>query len=217
MANTYRVTDPQTGRVMRVTGDSPPSEQELQEIFSKFDVVKERTFGEKAKGVFDAAATMATSAMAQPVGGLFGLANLAINQDPKRAAARAIEMRDKLTYQPDEAGQEYLQSLAEAPIIKQIGETSEAAGEYAGRKTLDLTGSPALASIARGSLDTAGAALGAFIPGGIAARQGAGLTDTAKAGARAQVQGAGLKNEDLASGETSQALRSQNRKKIIEP
>lgn len=32
---TYKITDPQSGKVMRVTGDSPPTEQELQQIFSK--------------------------------------------------------------------------------------------------------------------------------------------------------------------------------------
>lgn len=31
---TYRVTDPQSGRTLKLTGDSPPTEQELNEIFS---------------------------------------------------------------------------------------------------------------------------------------------------------------------------------------
>jgi hypothetical protein len=31
---TYKVTDPQTGRTLRLTGDSPPTEQELNEIFA---------------------------------------------------------------------------------------------------------------------------------------------------------------------------------------
>lgn len=31
---TYRVTDPNTGRTLRLTGDSPPTEQELEEIFT---------------------------------------------------------------------------------------------------------------------------------------------------------------------------------------
>jgi hypothetical protein len=33
---TYRVTDPQTGKTLRLTGDSPPTEQELTEIFSQY-------------------------------------------------------------------------------------------------------------------------------------------------------------------------------------
>lgn len=31
---TYKITDPQTGKMIKVTGDSPPSEQELNQIFS---------------------------------------------------------------------------------------------------------------------------------------------------------------------------------------
>lgn len=31
---TYRITDPNTGKTLRITGDSPPTEQELEEIFS---------------------------------------------------------------------------------------------------------------------------------------------------------------------------------------
>lgn len=30
---TYRVTDPETGKTLKITGDSPPTEQELQQIF----------------------------------------------------------------------------------------------------------------------------------------------------------------------------------------
>lgn len=30
----YLVTDPQTGRKLKLTGDSPPTEQELEQIFS---------------------------------------------------------------------------------------------------------------------------------------------------------------------------------------
>lgn len=35
MPQTYRVTDPQTGRTVKLTGDSPPTEAELTEIFAK--------------------------------------------------------------------------------------------------------------------------------------------------------------------------------------
>lgn len=37
MPQTYRVTDPTTGRTVKLTGDSPPTEAELTEIFSKLD------------------------------------------------------------------------------------------------------------------------------------------------------------------------------------
>ena len=32
---TYRVTDPETGRTVRLTGDSPPTEQELEQVFTQ--------------------------------------------------------------------------------------------------------------------------------------------------------------------------------------
>lgn len=213
MANTYKVTDPKTGRTMRLTGDSPPTEQELQEIFSQFEVKQEPSFGERVGGAFDAAATMATGAIAQPVSGVVGLANLALTRDPASAAARVEQVQNRLTYQPSELGQEYLQKIANAPIIKQIGETSQGAGEYAGRKTLDITGSPALAAIASGSIDATGAALGALAPAGIAARQGMKADELAKAGAQAQIQGAKAA-EDLAGSETTKALKSLNMRKI---
>lgn len=38
---TYRITDPTTGRKLKLTGDSPPSEQELNEIFSNLGPAKE--------------------------------------------------------------------------------------------------------------------------------------------------------------------------------
>ena len=95
---TYKVTDPKTGRVMRLTGDSPPTQEELEQIFSQFEVEKERTFGEKVGGAFDAAAAMATGAIAQPVAGLVGLANLAAYQDPERAANRVEQVQNRLTY-----------------------------------------------------------------------------------------------------------------------
>lgn len=35
---TYKVTDPNTGRVVRLTGDSPPTQQELEQVFAQFQV-----------------------------------------------------------------------------------------------------------------------------------------------------------------------------------
>lgn len=34
MPNVYKVTDPTTGRTLRLTGDSPPTEQELEQVFA---------------------------------------------------------------------------------------------------------------------------------------------------------------------------------------
>lgn len=60
---TYRVTDPDTGKVIKLTGDSPPTEEELNEIFSKFKgkvetaqiekptIGQKREYGEVVKGL----------------------------------------------------------------------------------------------------------------------------------------------------------------------
>ena len=37
----YTVTDPQTGRKVTLTGDSPPTEQELEEIFASLPAPKQ--------------------------------------------------------------------------------------------------------------------------------------------------------------------------------
>lgn len=39
---TYKVTDPNTGKTIKLTGDSPPTEQELEEIFSKIGGQKQQ-------------------------------------------------------------------------------------------------------------------------------------------------------------------------------
>lgn len=38
---TFRVTDPNSGRTIRLTGDSPPTQQELEQIFSQFQIEQE--------------------------------------------------------------------------------------------------------------------------------------------------------------------------------
>ena len=121
----------------------------------------DRTLGQKIGGAFDVAATMATGAIAQPVSGIVGLANLAATGNPESAAARQQQVQNRLTFQPGEAGQEYLQNIGNAPIIKQAGEIAQGASEYAGRKTYDITGSPTAAAIASGLPEAAGFALGA--------------------------------------------------------
>jgi soluble P-type ATPase len=44
---TYRVTDPTTGRTLSLSGDSPPTEKELEDIFSEYTVDPERQQLEK--------------------------------------------------------------------------------------------------------------------------------------------------------------------------
>jgi len=98
----YEVTDPSTGRVVELTGDSPPTEQELEQIFASIkqsthqqiasDVPfiqpsgevtfageyrpedNQTTLGEDVIGVGETALTLATGATGGTVGGVAGAA-----------------------------------------------------------------------------------------------------------------------------------------------
>lgn len=161
---TYKVTDPKTGKVMRLTGDSPPRQQELEQIFSQFEVKQERSFGEKAGGVLDAGLTAVTGALAQPVSGLYGLATLATTFDPSRAARSQQQAQEALTTKPGALGQEYLQDVGNLPIIKQAGEIMQSGSQQIGDAAYNVTGSPAVASIAKAAPEAFAAYLGAKTP-----------------------------------------------------
>lgn len=98
---TYKVTDPTTGRTVRLTGDSPPTEQELEEIFAQLQPKQqvnqiqptdasgepslsmyeslaqpkqqpEPSLADKAFGIGEAALTTLSGATTGGVGGLIG-------------------------------------------------------------------------------------------------------------------------------------------------
>ena len=93
--------------------------------------------------VAEPAVTMATGFIAEPVAGLAGLATA--NPD------NVGRVRDALTYAPrTPEGRQGMQNLAEAvspalPFLDAAG----TAGEWAGNRIMDATGSPALATAAR--------------------------------------------------------------------
>lgn len=213
---TYNVTDPRTGKKVRLTGDSPPTEQELEQIFSQFQVEQERTIGEKVGGVIEAGASMASSALAKPVAGIVGLANLAVTQDPANAAKRVTQVEDALTYEPGSVGQEYMQALSTAPVISDIAESMQRGSEFAGQATLDVTGSPLAASIAKAAPEAIATGLGAFVPGGIAARQATKAEGLAQEGARSAVRETSLDEPALVKSTTAETLRSGKLKNIAD-
>jgi len=47
---TYRITDPTSGRTLKLTGDSPPNEQELEQIFSQYGGAKNTMFAPRVGG-----------------------------------------------------------------------------------------------------------------------------------------------------------------------
>lgn len=94
------------------------------------------------------AATLITSAIAEPIAGLAGITQ-AVNPFAKTGAGeRAVAAtREALTFQPrTETGQAGLQAVGEAlePIAEKLGE----AEKFLGDKTFEATGSPALAAAA---------------------------------------------------------------------
>jgi len=142
----FMVTDPQSGRKVRLTGDSPPTDEELEQIFAGLPPI-ERTLGEQALGGLEAAGTIASSVIAEPAAGIAGLATAALTQDPAAAAAVVEGVRESLTFQPrTPAGQENIQVIGEA--IAPVGEALGAAEQALGGATLEATGSPALAALA---------------------------------------------------------------------
>lgn len=167
---TYRVTDPKSGRTVRLTGDSPPTEQELEQIFSQIQqptVERETTFPEKAIGAVEAALSVATGAVSEPIAGLMGLART-ITSGAEEGANRVQEFKQNATYQPrTEAGQQYLQGVAEAPVIKQIGETMQAASQGAGDIAFNTTGSPLAGALASALPEAAMQAVGYKSPSAI--------------------------------------------------
>lgn len=214
---TYKITDQRTGRTLRVKGDRPPTEQELEQIFSQYKVKQDRGLGESIIGAGEVGLAALTGAIAQPLSGLAGLARTAISGP--EAGAQAVERwQQTLGYKPQtEAGQEYAQAIAEAPIISDIAQGMERGAKYAGEQTYELTGSPLAASIAQALPEAGAAALGAYAPGGLAASQARKLDDVAKQGAKAATRQSRVVDEDLlAASETTQALKSGKIKNIAE-
>lgn len=168
---TYKVTDPSTGRTIRLQGDSPPTEQELEQIFSQYQVQKERSIGEKIVGAGEALSQIATGTIAQPIAGLAGIARGINPFAPEGSAAQRVEeVQRSLTYQPQtEAGAEYVRAIGNAPIISDIANVFEKGSQKLGDLTYEATGSPAAAAVAKGVPEAAFAALGAKAPSSTAA------------------------------------------------
>ena len=158
----YEITAPD-GRTMVIEGQRPPTQEEAQQLFAQYKVQQERSAGEVVGGVFDAAATAVTGALAQPISGIAGIAR-ALTQGADAGAARVQEMQERLTYKPSAVGAEYLQNVAELPIIKQAGEIMERGSQQLGDVTYNVTGSPTAAAIAKGLPEAAAAAFGAKAP-----------------------------------------------------
>lgn len=139
---TYLVTDPQTGQKVKLTGDSPPTEQELNSIFASLSQGQptqaeqgERSFGEKALGAAENIGSFVSGAVAEPLAGLAGIgALLPGGQTPTEAIEST---RNSLTYQPrSESGQE--QQQATGKFLQPVAEAIDGAGDFLGDNAFDF-------------------------------------------------------------------------------
>ena len=108
---------------------------------------REAGLGEKILGGLETAGTIASSAIAEPAGGIAGLATGLITQDPAAAEAVRAGVSEQLTYEPrTNQGQKTLQATGEA--LQPIGEALQSAETALGDATLEATDSPAAAALA---------------------------------------------------------------------
>lgn len=116
--------------------------------FNANNTLEDSGIGSTIAGVVEPLATVASSAIAEPVAGLAGIAQSLNPFADAGAGTRAVEAtREALTFQPrTKAGQESLQSVGET--LAPVGEAITTAEDFLGDTTLELTGSPALAAAA---------------------------------------------------------------------
>ncbi len=109
--------------------------------------VEEPGFLDKALGAGEAGLAIASSAIAEPVAGIAGLASSAIQGDLAAGADTVEATRDMFTYEPGSAtGQDYIENVA--GVLEPVAEVIQSAEEGLGDATLEATGSPALATVA---------------------------------------------------------------------
>jgi hypothetical protein len=173
---TYRVTDPNSGKTLRLTGDSPPTEAELEQIFASQQPAQApeqpqgQTFGDlmglalshanvplitpALKGA-EVAAPIVSGAVAEPVAGIAGLgrtvAGRVMGETGEEAGIAGAETvkktREALKMEP---GTEEARGKLEAigAVLEPVGEGMKAVENYLGDFAYDITGSPAAAAAA---------------------------------------------------------------------
>lgn len=121
---------------------------DFDEFSSKIGLGEKTTVKDRVIGGLEAAGTVASSIVAEPVAGLAGIAQSLNPMAEPGAGAKAVEStREALTFQPrTEAGQQSLQTVGET--LKPVGEFISGIEQGLGDSVFEATGSPALASAA---------------------------------------------------------------------
>ena len=120
---TYRVTDSVTGKTLKLTGDSAPTEQELVDIFKSYTPNKKRDFITPAKQTAETVAALVTGGTSWiPAGLSMGLPTIEKHgisfiprsmEELEKRSERALKIQEKLTYQPkDKAAQRAVEIIA---------------------------------------------------------------------------------------------------------
>ena len=146
---TVQVPDGATEQqIMEFVQANYKSEQETGVEDQSTAIEAKSSFGDKALGVAENVGSFITGAVAEPIAGVAGIAQSLNPFAEEGAGAAAVEsVRDALTYEPrTDAGQGQRQAIGEfiEPVAKQLSQ----AEKFLGNKTLELTGSPALAAMA---------------------------------------------------------------------
>jgi hypothetical protein len=125
-----------------------PAQPQTQPAAGPTTPEAQASFGDKALGVAENIGSFVSGAVAEPIAGIAGVAQSLNPFAEEGAGARAVDgVRDALTFEPrTESGQAQRQAIGEfiEPVAKQLSQ----AEKFLGDKTLQVTGSPALAAMA---------------------------------------------------------------------
>ncbi len=98
-------------------------------------------------GVIETGASIASSAVAEGVAGVAGLGALATGQTSEKAEGVINKTREALTFEPKtDEGKSNVQSVGE--FLEPVGKFFKKAENFSAEKAFELTGSPAIASLA---------------------------------------------------------------------
>lgn len=95
---TYEVTDPETGRKLRLSGDAPPSEQEIQQVFSEYYGMREvQPEGGIIEGAGEALQSVGANVLGAVGSGLGGIYELIRTGDTEKAAEAVRSMQQDIS------------------------------------------------------------------------------------------------------------------------
>lgn len=122
---TYEITDPDTGKKLRITGDSPPNEQEIAQVFGEYygEPVQEKPEGGAFEGIGDAAQSMGADILGSVGAGLGGVYELLTTGDTEKAA-------EAVRFMQQDIAQRFAPETQKGETYKQAaGDLTEAAGQ----------------------------------------------------------------------------------------